>query len=228
VLRYVGHQRRIYASVTSADPRLPRLRQAVLAARDLEPVAARLTDALDLREPFADPNVSYFGLRNAVFAIGDTFLEIVSPVQEGTAAGRLLDRRGGDTGYMAMFQVPDVAAARARAAELGVREVFEVGLDDITEAHLHPADMRGAIVSISEARPATSWRWGGPEWEARAADGAVAGITVAVADPDAVRERWSKVVGELPAGVEFVADPDESGIVEIRVERDGDVIVVAP
>jgi hypothetical protein len=213
--------------VTSADPRLPRLRQAVLAARDLEPVAARLTDALDLREPFADPNVSYFGLRNAVFAIGDTFLEIVSPVQEGTAAGRLLDRRGGDTGYMAMFQVPDVAAARARAAELGVREVFEVGLDDITEAHLHPADMRGAIVSISEARPATSWRWGGPEWEARAADGTVAGITVAVADPDAVRERWSTVVGELPAGVEFVADPDESGIDEIRVERDGDVIVVA-
>jgi hypothetical protein len=36
------------------------------------------------------------------------------------------------------------------------------------------------------------------------------------------------VVGELPARVEFVADPEESGIVEIRVEHDGDVIVVAP
>jgi hypothetical protein len=214
--------------VTATDSRLPRLRQAVLAARELEPVAERLTEMLDLREPFVDPNVAYFGLRNAVYAIGDTFLEIVSPTNGDTAAGRLLERRGGDTGYMAMFQVPDLSAARARAAELGVREVFEVDLDDIAEAHLHPADMRGAIVSISEARPATSWRWGGPGWETRVADGVVAGITVAVASPDEVRERWAVVLGELPSGVEIVGDPAEPGIVEIRVEREGDVIAVAP
>ena len=214
--------------MTSTDPHLPRLRQAVIAARDLEAVADRLTELLDLGEPYVDRNVAYFGLRNAVFAIGDTFLEIVSPVKEDTAAGRLLERRGGDTGYMAMFQVADVAAARARAADLGVREVFEVELDDIAEAHLHPADMRGAIVSVSEARPSTSWRWGGPDWQARAAEGAVVGITVAVASPDAVRERWSTVLGGLPAGVEIVADPAEPGIVEIRVEHDGDVVAVTP
>jgi hypothetical protein len=208
----------------------PRLRQAVIAARDLEAVTEALTSGLALREPFADPNVAYFGLRNAVFAIGDTFLEVVSPMtgRDDTAAGRLLDRRGGDTGYMAMFQVPDVAAARARAAELGVREVFEVDLDAITEAHLHPADMRGAIVSVSEARPAEAWRWGGPGWDARAAAGAICGITVAVADPDYVRERWTAVIGELPADIDFVADPAEPGIVEIRIERDGDVIKVSP
>jgi hypothetical protein len=210
------------------ETQLPRLRQAVIAARDLDPVAERLSEPLGLGEPFADPAVSYFGLRNAVFAIGDTFLEIVSPVEEGTAAGRLLDRRGGDTGYMAMFQVPDVAAARARASDLGVREVFEVDLDDITEAHLHPADMRGAIVSVSEPKPAPSWRWGGPEWEQRASDGSVAGLTVAVADPEAVAERWSAVLGGLPGGVEFVADSAEPGIVEIRVERDGETVAVTP
>ncbi len=210
------------------ETQLPRLRQAVIAARDLDPVAERLSGLLGLGEPFADPAVGYFGLRNAVFAIGDTFLEIVSPVEEGTAAGRLLGRRGGDTGYMAMFQVPDVAAARARATDLGVREVFEVDLDDITEAHLHPADMRGAIVSISEPLPAGSWRWGGPGWGERAADGAIAGLTVAVADPDAVGDRWTTVLGALPSGVEFVADPAEAGIVEIRVERDGETLAVSP
>jgi hypothetical protein len=207
---------------------IPRLRQVVIAARKLEPVANLLTNKLDLGDPFADPNVAYFGLRNAVFAIGDTFLEIVSPMQDNTAAGRLLDRRGGDTGYMAMFQVPDAAAARARAADLGVREVFDVDLEDITEAHLHPSDMRGAIVSISEPHPPGSWRWGGPAWAERSAAGLISGITVAVTDPDAVRERWTGVIGELPAGIEFTADPAEPGIVEIRVQRDGQILRVSP
>jgi len=205
----------------------PRLRQAVLAVSDLEAVADRLTAELDLAEPYADPGVAYFGLRNAVFAIGDTFLELVCPVEEGTAAGRRLERRGGDCGYMAMFQVPDVAAARARARDLEVREVFEVEFDDIAEAHLHPADIGAAIVSVSEPRPAESWRWGGPEWERRSADGAVTGITVAVAEPERVEERWRRVIGDLP-GVEFVADPSEPGIVAIHVERDGERLTVTP
>ena len=118
-----------------------------------------------------------------MFALGDTFLEIVSPVHEETAAGRLMQRRGGDCGYMLMFQVPDVAAARGRAAELGVREAFALELDDIVEAHLHPADMRAAIVSLSTPTPPSAWRWGGPGWEQRAASVSVTGATIAVADP---------------------------------------------
>lgn len=206
----------------------PRLRQAVIAAVELDPVVERLTAELGLGEPFADPNVGHFGLRNAVFAIGDTFLEVVSPVRDGTSAGRLLERRGGDTGYMAMFQVDDVAAARARAAERGVREVFAVELDEITEAHLHPVEIGGAIVSISEPRPPESWAWGGPGWSERAIGGRVAGITVGVGDPQATRERWDAIVGGLP-GVEFVADDAHRGIVAIAVERaDGERVSVRP
>ena len=59
----------------------PRLRQAVLAARELT-VADRLRDELGLAEPFADPGVWNFGLQNAVFALGDTFLEVVSPFRD--------------------------------------------------------------------------------------------------------------------------------------------------
>jgi hypothetical protein len=206
----------------------PRLRQAVFVVSDLEPVADRLTAELGLGEPYADPGVAYFGLRNAVFAIGDTFLELVCPVEDGSAAGRRLERHGGDCGYMAMFQVPDLAAARARAADLDVREVFEVEFDDITEAHLHPADIGGAIVSVSEPRPAESWRWGGPGWDQRRAEGAVTGITVAVADPERVEERWRGVIGEVPAGVEFTADPADPGIVAIHVDRYGERLTVRP
>ncbi len=206
---------------------MPRLRQAVIAVGDLDRPVELLRSELGLGEPFADPAVEYFGLQNAVFAIGDTFLELVSPVREGTAAGRLLERRGGDCGYMAMLQVDDAAAARGRARRLGIREVFEVELDDIAEAHLHPADIGGAIVSVSEPRPRESWRWGGPDWQGRSVSGAVRGLTVAVADPTAVDERWRDVAGG-PMPVDFVADPAERGIIEVELELGGRNVVLDP
>lgn len=192
----------------------------MIAVGDLEHSIDLLRSRLALGEPFADPAVGHFGLRNAVFAIGDTFLELVSPAQDGTAAGRLLERRGGDCGYMAMLQVEDVAAARERARRLGIREVFEVALDDISEAHLHPADIGGAIVSVSEPVPPSSWRWGGLDWRDRSVPGSVRSLTVGVADPAAVGGRWREVAGG-PVPVEFVLDPAGSGIVAIELELEG-------
>jgi len=206
---------------------VPRLRQAVIAVGDLDRSVELLRSELGLGEPFADPAVDYFGLQNAVFVIGDTFLELVSPVREGTAAGRLLERRGGDCGYMAMLQVDDAAAARERARRLGIREVFDVELDEIAEAHLHPADVGGAIVSVSEPRPPESWRWGGPDWRGRSTSGAVRGLTVAVADPTAVGERWREVAGG-PIPVDFVADPAGPGIIEVELELGGRNVTLDP
>jgi hypothetical protein len=202
----------------AVDQNGPRLRQAVLAARDLDAVAGRLRSELGLNEPYADPGVEHFGLRNAVFALGDTFLELVSPVRPDTAAGRLLDRRGGDCGYMLMFQLDErISLTRERVRAQGVREVFEVELADIAEVHLHPADMRGAIVSLSRPQPPEAWRWGGPEWQLRSAPLALAGATIAVAAPGVVQERWDAVIGAPVgrAGVRFRADAAEPGLVEI-------------
>jgi hypothetical protein len=171
-----------------------RLRQAVLAARDLDAAVEELRSALPLGEPYADPGVALFGLRNAVMPLGDTFVEVVSPVQEGTAAGRFLDRRG-DGAYMAMFQIDDLAGARERAAALGVREVWAIDLDDITATHLHPADMGAAIVSLDRPVPPESWRWGGP-WQPHG-DARTTGLTLSARDPEALGARWSEVLGSL-------------------------------
>ncbi len=196
----------------------PRVRQAVLVAADLDIVAARLRRELGVGEPFADPAVAHFGLRNAVFALGDTFLEVVSPVLPDTSAGRLLARRGGDCGYMVMLQVADLAAARERAGSRGVREVFEVTLEDIAEVHLHPVDMGGAIVSLSAPVPADSWRWGGPGWRERSRPLSITGVTLSVSDPAAVAELWSEIIGSpaREAGVQFRAGPG-AGLVEVAL-----------
>ena len=68
-----------------------RLRQVALVATDLDTVVKALETELGLRSPFHDPGVSEFGLHNAVFSLGDSFLEVVSPVRAGTTAGRYLE-----------------------------------------------------------------------------------------------------------------------------------------
>ena len=181
----------------SGAPRV-RVRQAVLVARELEPAIEQLRSALALGEPFRDPGVGEFGLANAVFAVGDCFLEIISPVREGTAAGRFLERAGGDGGYMVIFDVTDLEGARSRAADRGVRVVWQIDLPDISGTHLHPRDIGGAIVSVDRSRPYGSWRWGGPDWIGRAAaepSAALAGLTLAVDDPRAVASRWAQILG---------------------------------
>jgi hypothetical protein len=200
-----------------------RLRQVVLVARDLEPVVASLRSELELGEPFRDREVEAFGLQNAVMALGDTFVEVVSPVEPGTAAGRYRDRRGRDGGYMVMFELDDIAGARRRAADAHIREVFATELPDVVDVHLHPRDIGGAIVALDRPEPAGSWRWGGPAWQGMVPahdPGGVTGVTLQVADPAAVAARWAHVLGlradgdtiQLEGGtLRFTGPPDGRG-----------------
>lgn len=175
-----------------------RLRQAVWVARDLEKVGGELEGSLGVRDPYRDPGVGIFGLQNVVYALGDTFLEVVSPVQEGTAAGRFLERRGGDGGYMIIIQVDDIEETRNRAEEFGVRTVWQIDLPEARASHLHPKDTGGTLLSIDWMDPPESWRWGGPDWEARSAPGKLEAVELGSDDPIALASRWSDILG-VPA-----------------------------
>ena len=167
-------------------------------ARDCGQVAGELRRAFGWPPPFHDPGVGQFGLTNAVFAAGDTFVEVVAPARPDTTAGRYLKRRGGDGGYMAIFQVRDLPTARRRVAGLGVRVVWTADLPDIAATHLHPGDVPGAIVSLDWATPEQSWRWAGPSWTGRVPEhdpGGVTGLTIEVNDPAAAARRWAAVLG---------------------------------
>jgi hypothetical protein len=99
---------------------------------------------------------------------------------------------------MAIFQVPDLSAARGRLAVLGVRVVWSVRLPDVASIHLHPKDVPGAIVSLDWADPPASWRWAGPAWIGGAPEhkpGGVTGVTVEVKDPAGAAARWAAVLG---------------------------------
>ena len=197
-----------------------------LVAAELAPVVDALVAELEVEaEPFADPGVSVFGLHNAVMALGDTFLEVVSPVRADTTAGRYLERRGGDGGYMAIFQVEDLAAARARVAELGVRVVWQSDHDDIAGTHLHPKDVPGAIVSIDWASPPGTWRWAGPAWTGAVPEhkgGGIVALGIQSEQPRALAERWASVLGleARPEGAGSVV-PLEGGELRFTEAADG-------
>lgn len=204
---------------------MTRLRQVVLAASELEPVASELEAALGVHDGFNDPGVGAFGLKNVVYAAGESFLEVVVPVQENTAAGRTIEKSG-EGGYMAIFQVADIEGVRRRVADLGIRVVWHTGLDDIQAMHLHPKDVGGAIVSIDEPALYATWRWGGPTWigpDTPPVRGGVREMTVRADDPSGVAARWASVLGEDMFDNTIVLDDGRQTVrfVARNGERDG-------
>ena len=186
-----------------------RIRQIALVARELDPTVRAICDVLDLEVGFRDPGVKLFGLRNAVIPVGDTFLEVVSPTKKDTTAGRLLDRRGGDGGYMVILQTEDLDAHRKQLAELDVRIVWEHTLEDIATIHLHPKDVGGAILSLDVADPPSSWRWAGPDWETHRRTDTTAwidGVQIQSSNPRDTAEQWSRITGSR------VIDAPEGGV----------------
>lgn len=175
-----------------------RLRQLVIAASSLE-TADALADVLGLGPGFPDPGVAEFGLVNRVYAIGDQFLEVVVPTVETAPAARFI-ARGGEGGYMAIFQTGDLAAARARADAMKIRRVWNIDLPDISASHFHPGDIGAAIVSMDEARPPESWRWGGPDWQKNTAPGKLTGAVITARDPEALAARWGEALGAPVSG----------------------------
>ena len=201
---------------------LPRIRQLVFASHDAADIQ-RLKHILDLGEGFVDPGVAVFGLTNGVFALGDQFLEVVVPTEKNTAAGRFLERGNGIGGYMAIFQTQDLAKVRAFADANKIRRVWDIDVEDISASHLHPADIGAAIVSIDEARPAGSWRWGGPDWQAKARPGRLTHIEIVARAPEQLATRWAGVLGLVANSIGhdvYEIALDDANIQVVPGERD--------
>lgn len=179
---------------------MPRLRQLVLAARELEPATSQLRELLGAAAPYRDAGVGQFGLANAVLTGGHDVVEVIAPRRPEAAVTRWLDRRGGrEGGYMLMVDGAPSLVDPDRLATLGARVVHEMRLPDITDVHLHPKDVGGVLLALDTVDPPGSWRWAGPAWTGTApvTTGGLRAVTVAVDEPAAVARRWARLL-ELP------------------------------
>ena len=202
-----------------------RLRQIALVGHDLAAARAEITAVLGLDYDYDDPGVGKYGLRNAVFPVGTTFLEVVSPKAPGTTAARLLEKRGGAGGYMVILQVDDLAEARARVRDAGARIVDQTDKDGAAFTHIHPKDVGGAILSLDHMSPKERWEWGGPVWHDHMRTDvsvAIVGAELQAEDPSGMANRWSAVLGRSakPSDGGWRIDLDEGEIRFVPV-RDG-------
>lgn len=178
-----------------------KLRQIALVSSDLAKARKDFFAVLGLREDFADPLVNEFGLKNSVMAVGNSFIEVVSPQNEQTAAARFLERNGGDGGYMLIVQTDSIAKASTHIEQLGIRKIWELNLDNASAFHMHPKDTDGgAMLSFDEMNPPESWAWGGPDWEQRRAEyaGDITAVEVEATDAEKLAARWAEIFQTQP------------------------------
>lgn len=222
--------------LTSADMWI-RLRQIAVACADLNEVATGLSAVFGVEACFTDPGVATFGLKNTLWPIGTQFIECVTPIGNdpaSTAAGRYMQRRGGDTGYMVICEVDDIAARRATVDELGVRVAYDLNFPD--EGHigiqLHPADTGGSFLEMDQMVMPGGGEPGGPWWPAGRnwhpyvrtdRVDAITAATIASPNPLALATRWAEIT-QVPFDLDDEQRPMlafENAVIRFVPESDG-------
>jgi hypothetical protein len=208
-----------------------RLRQICLVAPTLEPAVSTLCDVLGIAVCYRDKQVGKYGLENAVMPVGNTFLEVVAPTQEATAAGRYIVRRKGGGGYMTILDCDAIDPWIGHLASVGVRVANDLDYPgEYRGLQLHPRDTGGTLLEINwtpGGAPDGAYHPAGPDWFGAKGEAATAAITAAeiqADDPAALARRWSDILRRpvhdadgartiaLDGGtLRFVPDRDERG-----------------
>ena len=204
-----------------------RVRQIALVANKLAPIVDDFKNVFGLEVCFRDPGVKVFGLENALFPVGNQFLEVVAPIQENTAGGRYLQRRKGDGGYMCIMQCEDHGPVKERVAKLGIRKVIDHDTAHFHNMQLHPRDTGGTFLEIDHQpggeAPDGPWEPAGKDWKPAVRTNvvrAIRGVEIQSPEPDALAKRWSEIL-DLPlegnavavqnATIRFVKETDGRG-----------------
>jgi len=133
---------------------LRRVDHVALAVSDLEASIEHYQRVWGLtlahREIVADQ-----GVEEAMFRLGDTYLQLVAPLSADTPVGRFIERRGEGLHHMA-YQVDDIetALASARAHDLAlVDDEPRAGSRNTRVAFVHPKTNHGVLVELVEIPP---------------------------------------------------------------------------
>jgi hypothetical protein len=180
------------------------IRQICLVAHKLQPVIEDFNQVFGIEKCYTDPQVEFFGLENVLLPIGTDFIEIVSPIKDNTTAGRYLERRHGNGGYMVILQADseDIhTSSLARAKGMGIRIAFEWTIETYHFVQLHPADTGGSFLQIDwDSKNEHTGYWsnaGGYNWKEYIKTDVVSGIRaveIQAEKPQILSQRWSDIL----------------------------------
>jgi hypothetical protein len=150
---------------------------------------------------YRDGNVAKYGLQNALLPVDTILLEVVAPLQDGTAAGRFLDKSGGRGGYMAIFCCDDPDGRAARAGKAGVRTVNVIDHAPYRGVQLHPRDCRAAFIEFNHTDGSDDilgpYPPAGPDWSKsirKDVTQALTGVEMQGPDPRGLAEHWGRII----------------------------------
>jgi len=175
-----------------------RLRQICLVAPHLEPPVSTICTVLGTMVAYVDPNVEKYGLINALMAFGNSFLEVVAPTRDGTAAGRYLDWRGGAGGYMVILDCDTIAPWLTHLPAVGVRVANDLDYPgEYRGLQLHPRDTGGALLEINCSHGG-AWNGpyhpAGPRWKGADDDERIVAAELQSPEPARLAARWAEIL----------------------------------
>lgn len=182
-----------------------RLRQVCLVSPALASAEEDFRSILGLEVCHRDPNLERYGLENILFPVGTSFIEVVSPIRPGTAAGRFLEQRGGLGGYMVILDCNDVDRRRRHVESMGIRVVNHLRYEDYEGVQLHPRGTGAAMVEFNQTVGGASidgpYHPAGPHWqEAVRTDVTrrLVSVNIEAPDPLTFAQLWARMT-ERPA-----------------------------
>ncbi len=92
------------------------IRHYVLASPDIDAVSAKLQAFLQIPQGDRHDMGTILGFKNEMMMVGQTMLEMVQPTKPDHRLHKWFKERGGEGGYMIVFQTFDADAFRERAA----------------------------------------------------------------------------------------------------------------
>ncbi|WP_315767645.1 MULTISPECIES: VOC family protein [unclassified Bradyrhizobium] len=181
------------------------LRQVCLVAPRLEPVVSDIAEIMGLEVCYRDPHVGKYGLENALLPVDTILLEIVAPIRAGTAAGRFLEKTGGQGGYMAIFACDDPDARGERANALGVRTANVIDHPPYHGVQLHPRDCRAAFIEFNHTTGSDDilgcYPPAGPDWQRAIRKNvtmALTAVELQSPDPSGLAAHWGRILEIAP------------------------------
>src|SRR6202023_2718520 len=139
---------------------------------------------------------------NPLLPVDTILLEVVAPFQQGTAAGRFLDKTGGLGGYMAIFCCDDPDERGQRAKAMGVRVANVIDHAPYRGVQLHPRDCRAAFIEFNHTDGSDEilgpYPPAGPDWQKSIANDVTQALTeveMQSPDPLGLAEHWGRVTG---------------------------------
>lgn len=130
---------------------LGKIEHVAIAVSDLEAAIDHYTRvwglALEHREVIEDQ-----GVEEAMFRIGESYIQLLAPLSPDTTVGRFIDKRGEGLHHIA-YETDDIDSALRVLKESGISLIDEEarqGSRNARVAFIHPKSNRGLLVELVE------------------------------------------------------------------------------